>query len=167
MENYSPLPPIRRLVSGHNDKGEAVVTGDTGLRGEILKHGSAVKLLWSSSSVPADVESADDQGLVHTGLVNNGTVLRFVDLPPNSTGHMHRSISLDYITVVEGEVVLNLDDGSKTVCEKGTVIVQQATMHAWSNVRDEWARILCFLVPARAPTINGKLLETSVHFHVK
>lgn len=167
MEDYSPLPPVRRLVSAHNEKGEAVVTRDTRLCGEIQKHGSAVKLLWSSSSVPADVESNEDQGLVHTGLVNNGTVLRFVDLPPRCTGHMHRSISLDYITVMEGEVVLELDDGSKTTCKKGTVIVQQATMHAWSNVRDDWARILCCLVPAHAPTVNGKPLETFVHFHVK
>ena len=166
MANYSPLPPVRRLVTGHNDKGEAHVARDSELRGEIQEHGTAVTLLWSSASVPANVDVTEDKGLVKTGLVNDGTVVRFIDLPPRSTGRMHRSISLDYIMVVKGRVLLDLDDGSRTVCEKGMLVVQQATMHAWSNFTDEWTRLLCFLVPATAPIINDKPLETSIDFSV-
>lgn len=46
---------------------------------------------------------------------------------------MHRTESVDYGIVVHGEIVLVLDDGSRTHLQAGDVVVQRGTDHAWEN----------------------------------
>jgi hypothetical protein len=46
---------------------------------------------------------------------------------------MHRTESIDYGIVVFGEIVLVLDDGSRTHLQAGDVVVQRGTDHAWEN----------------------------------
>ena len=167
MDNFSPIDPIRRVVTSHNKDSQAIVWRDDHLHGKLGTHGNAVTLLWSSDSHPAEVTSKTDKGKVETGLVNNGSVLRIVDLPPNSVGRLHRSISLDYVLVIKGSVVLSLDDGSRTTVNEGDLVVQQATMHGWDNEADVWARILCCLMPAKAPVVEGVQLDRHVDFDVK
>ena len=70
---------------------------------------------------------------------------------------MHRSQSLDYGIVLEGNVILKLDDGSETPMTRGDIAVQRATMHAWSNPsQTEWARVLFVLQDCEPVIINGK-----------
>lgn len=167
MDGCSPLDPIRRIVTSHNETGQATIWREDYLHGELAAHGNAVTLLWSSDSHPAEVTSKTDKGQVETGLVNDGSVLRIVDFPPKSVGRLHRSISLDYVLVLKGRVVLTLDDGSRTAVNEGDLVVQQATMHGWDNDSDAWARILCCLMPAKAPIVAGVQLESHVDFKVK
>jgi quercetin dioxygenase-like cupin family protein len=162
-----PPPPIRRIVTSHNDQAKAYISRDDLLLAEPQAHGNIATLLWSSDTFPADVMTTADMSAVSTGIVNNGSVLRVVDFPPRSKGKLHRTISQDYIVVLKGTVVLTLDDGSKTPVTEGGVVVQRATMHGWDNDTDEWARILCVLVPARAPVVGGVELQTHMTFEVK
>lgn len=56
---------------------------------------------------------------------------------------MHRTTSLDAGVVMEGSVVAVLDSGEEHLMNKGDVMVQRATMHAWRNPSStEWARML-------------------------
>jgi quercetin dioxygenase-like cupin family protein len=83
--------------------------------------------------------------------VSTGTVLRYVDIPPGKTSPMHKTVSLDYGVVLEGEVELVLDSGETRLMRRGDICVQRATMHAWRNVSDEeWVRMLYVLQPARS-----------------
>ena len=50
----------------------------------------------------------------------------------------HRTDSLDYAIVLEGEITLLVDDGEATL-KAGDVAVQRATSHAWSNRTDRIA----------------------------
>ena len=167
MDGFSPLSPIRRVVTSHNEEGQAIIWRDSELRGKLASHGNGVTLLWSTDSHPAEIVSTTDMGQAETGLVNNGSVLRIVDFPPHAAGRLHRSISLDYIVVLKGSVVLSLDDGSRTTVNEGDLVIQQATMHAWENENEGWARILCILMPAKAPTIEGVALDAHTPFRVK
>ncbi|QKX62822.1 uncharacterized protein TRUGW13939_09987 [Talaromyces rugulosus] len=126
-----PLPAVRRLVTGHNSQGNAIVWKDNEIRASQIGHGPFLTPIWSTAELPPDVTTAEDLGLVDTGLANKGTICRIVDFPPNSVGKVHRSITLDYIYVLEGQVTLTLDDGSKTKVQKGDIVVQQGTMHGW------------------------------------
>ncbi|EXJ96306.1 hypothetical protein A1O1_01432 [Capronia coronata CBS 617.96] len=153
---------MRRIVTSHNEKGEAIISRDTQIISQILPHGVGSAQIWSSDSSPADVASSDDKGDVEAGFVSGGSIFRVVDVPPRSTGALHRSISLDYIIVQRGTVVLNLDDGSRTKVDPGGIVVQQATMHGWDNQGDEWARLLCIMLPAKAPVVGGKELRTDL-----
>ncbi len=45
---------------------------------------------------------------------------------------MHRTQTVDYAIVLEGEVVAILEEG-ETVMRQGDVLIQRATNHAWAN----------------------------------
>jgi len=92
-------------------------------------------------------------------IIGNGTVLRYVDMPPGALSPMHRTISLDYGVVIEGEVALVLDSGEERVMKRGDVSIQRATNHAWRNMSStNWARMLYILQPAQPIEVAGQKL---------
>ncbi len=67
---------------------------------------------------------------------------------PGATSPMHRTVSLDYGVVLEGEVELVLDSGEVRLLKRGHVAVQRGTNHAWRNAsKSEWAG--CFMCSRR------------------
>ena len=69
---------------------------------------------------------------------------------PDGNG-MHRTQSIDYDVVIEGEIWLELDDGAETCLRQGDIVVQGGTRHAWRNKSDADAVMLFVLVGAQAP----------------
>ncbi|KAL4880402.1 hypothetical protein BJY04DRAFT_228678 [Aspergillus karnatakaensis] len=161
-----PLPTVRRIVTGHNNEIQAVIQRDGLVSARQAGHGPYITRLWASHELPPNANATSDMGLVETGLSNNGTICRIVDFPPSSKGMVHRSMTLDYIYVAKGEIVLTLDDGSRTVVKEGEVVVQQATMHGWDNETDSWARLLCILIAAEPPVVQGQQLKAEVPFQI-
>jgi mannose-6-phosphate isomerase-like protein (cupin superfamily) len=62
---------------------------------------------------------------------------------------MHQTDSVDFLYVVSGEVVLELDDGAERRLQPGDCVIQNGTRHAWRNRSDEECVILVVLVGAR------------------
>lgn len=58
---------------------------------------------------------------------------------------MHRTESVDYGVVIEGELTLVLDD-SEVQLSAGSVVVQRGTNHAWANRSGKPCRMLFVLV---------------------
>jgi len=108
----------------------------------------------------ADIAAHEQKMASPFGLVTKGgTVLRYVDLAPGYTCMMHRTQSVDYGIVLEGEVVSVLGSGEEYVMRRGDVTVQRATMHAWRNdSATEWARIIFALQDCRPLVVGGKRL---------
>lgn len=70
---------------------------------------------------------------------------------------MHRTESIDYGIVLEGEVTLILDD-SATVLRAGDIVVQRGTNHAWSNRGSVPCRIAFILLDGKyAPEVKDAL----------
>jgi hypothetical protein len=46
---------------------------------------------------------------------------------------MHRTRSVDYGVVLDGEIWLELEDGAQTLLTPGDTVVQIAGRHAWHN----------------------------------
>ena len=59
--------------------------------------------------------------------------------------HMHRTETIDYGIVLEGEIVLILDN-EETLCRQGDIIVQRGTNHGWANRSDRNCRIAFILI---------------------
>lgn len=57
---------------------------------------------------------------------------------------MHRTESVDYGIVLDGQIVLLLDE-DEVVLETGDVVVQRGTIHAWTNRTDRITRMLFIL----------------------
>lgn len=73
---------------------------------------------------------------------------------------MHRTESVDYGIVIEGEMTLVLDD-SEVLLKAGSVVVQRGTNHAWANRSGRPCRMLFVLVdgayePAIARALAGR-----------
>ncbi|MGR6999375.1 cupin domain-containing protein [Yinghuangia aomiensis] len=56
----------------------------------------------------------------------------------------HKTDTLDYILVLDGDIELVLDDETVTVKE-GDVVVQRNTNHAWRNKGDKPVRLVTFM----------------------
>jgi mannose-6-phosphate isomerase-like protein (cupin superfamily) len=73
---------------------------------------------------------------------------------------MHRTESIDYGVVIEGEMTLVLDD-SEVLLKPGSVVVQRGTNHAWANRSGKPCRMLFVLIdgvyePALAAAIASR-----------
>jgi mannose-6-phosphate isomerase-like protein (cupin superfamily) len=62
---------------------------------------------------------------------------------------MHTTDSVDYDVVLDGEIVLELDEGREVTLRAQDVAVQHGTRHAWRNRSDRPATMLFVLVGAR------------------
>ena len=62
---------------------------------------------------------------------------------------MHKTNTVDYAVVFEGEIWLELDDGKAVHLQKGNVVVQNGTRHAWRNKGAAPATMLFFLNGAK------------------
>lgn len=95
-------------------------------------------------------------------VIPGGSVLRIVDFGPGSgekKPFMHRTISIDYGIVTEGEVTLTLDSVEAKLMKKGDIVIQRGTNHAWKNNSEtEWARVVFILLEAEPVEINGEKL---------
>jgi hypothetical protein len=121
-------------------------------------------LAYTSDRIPSQLSADTDIASYERYLgsppglsISTGTVCRIVDMPPGSTSPMHRTVSLDYGVVLEGEVELILDSGDKRLLRRGDVAVQRATNHAWKNVSPNqgWSRMPYVLTPCRPVEVEG------------
>ena len=129
------LPAVRRVVTGHDRNGRAVLRSDDRFETQLIPSGDAAfALLWTTETVPADNNDETDGRLRDAGLtLDGGSVLRIVDMMPGGASPTHRTNSIDYGIVLSGEVELELDDGVLTLLGPGDVVVQRGTIHLWRN----------------------------------
>src|SRR5438477_13211915 len=119
---------IRRVVTGHDRDGRAVVAIDEVCRNVISRrpqHESCV--VWSTGSFPADNSSALDGGARAVATTDpDGTVFRLVEYGPGVTPRNHRTESVDYAVVLSGEIDMEME-GTIVHLRQGDVLVQRGT----------------------------------------
>lgn len=141
--------------------------------------GYRVTNLWCTQASPASVHApdriAEHQGVAPPP---GGTVLRIIDFPPEpkdpqvleqmlhatfgsmyrDAQHapkpgehpgMHRTATVDYALMLEGELVAIMDKGETTL-RAGDVLIQRGTNHAWANRSGQAARVAFILVDGKA-----------------
>jgi hypothetical protein len=94
--------------------------------------------------LPVDWDPTTDAALEEAALKFPGLLEAF---DPEHAG-MHTSQTVDIAVVLEGTVVLELDDEATRSLDKGAVIIQNGTKHKWSNPSSERAWVLFVLVGA-------------------
>jgi len=151
---------IRRVVTGHDTSGHAIVKID-----EVVKNlassrlGATACVVWTTEGFRVDNDGDEDAGLRKTGTtLDNGTVFRILELVPGVTPRNHRTDSIDYAVVMSGEVEMELDD-AKVHLKAGDVLVQRGTIHNWVNRGSEPCVIAFVLIAAKPVTVGGKVLQ--------
>ncbi len=144
------MPSIpRRVVTGHDERGVSVFAADGPVPVvRTAPDGALFCEIWATSAMPAPVAAAEHDPTLSALSVPpapNGTKIRVNVFPPGAVSPMHRTQSVDYGIVLDGEVVLVLDE-SETTLRPGDVVVQRGTNHRWENRTDASARMAFILV---------------------
>jgi quercetin dioxygenase-like cupin family protein len=148
------VPPIRRVVTGHNGDGVAKVLTDGPARNaKFPAPGVVSTLIWCTDETPADIaagEDAEDMGdrILGTAPPPNGTRFCVMDIPPGNVGVMHRTETLDYVLVLSGEVEMLLNDSSVHLAA-GNILIQRGTNHGLRNSSANPARVAFVLIDAK------------------
>ena len=169
MSELNPRSYIRRIVTGHDAQGRAIVTEDQlapSVHTNPKRVGYHLTQLWMTDQTPAFVGNDADPTSRPLKLEppKNGTVVRIIEFGPegewlekidahgtkvawgalgtqtastNQTGQakhpfMHRTQTVDYALVLEGEITLVLDE-EEVLMKTGDFLVERGTNHAWAN----------------------------------
>ena len=151
---------IRRVVTGHDDDGKAVVQIDEVCRNVISRrerHHSCV--VWSTASFPVNNSGNEDESARAVGAPTaEGTVFRIIEYGPGVAPRNHRTSTIDYAVVISGEIDMELDNTTVHL-KAGDVIVQRGTIHNWVNRGGVPCVIAFVLIAAHAVVRAGKTLE--------
>jgi quercetin dioxygenase-like cupin family protein len=150
-EAINPDYAIRRIVTGHDADGKAIVTMDGPAPTQNMRGGIISTLIWGSDESPAEVWTGEDFGARENILEPppNGSWFRIVEFPAGGPGRVHRTDTVDYVVCMSGEIDMELDDGVTIHMAAGDVMVQQGTNHSWINRGTEPCRIAFGLIDAK------------------
>jgi quercetin dioxygenase-like cupin family protein len=151
---------VRRVITGHDASGKAVVKID-----EVAQHmfqgrpGATVCNVWTTEGFPVNNDGDDDAGLRKAGTtIENGTIFRILEFAPGLAPRNHRTDSIDYIVCMSGEIDMELDDTTVHL-EAGDVMVQRGTIHNWINRGTEPCVLAVILIAAKSVEAGGKVLR--------
>jgi quercetin dioxygenase-like cupin family protein len=165
---------VRRIVTGHDANGKAIVTTDerlTAVPRLNRPHISGCEI-WSTDKMPVD-NSAEADAPQRAGFVKcynyvgtgQGTVIRVTEFAPGAPKFMHRTETVDYAILLSGECDLELDDGKTVHMTQGDIVVQRGTMHAWVNNGSVPCVFAFILIDADPVEAAGQKLTT--HYPVR
>ncbi|MDF7776082.1 cupin domain-containing protein [Sphingomonas sp. AOB5] len=169
--------PVRRIVTGHDAKGEAIIVADGSparVYDQLGQPGLVFHEIWNTQQTPAQIDrDTAEAGEASLTLAPpaHGTRIRVLDIPPDTDefddeaarevfeaigggdahhggkrhATMHRTRSIDYGIVLEGEITLLLDE-QETVVRAGEIVVQRGTNHGWANHSGANCRIAFILI---------------------
>lgn len=168
-QNQEP-PKLRapnRFITDYNASGLAVFNTSIPepLPAEVIGN-MKFHLGYATTTIPADFTNHSDIATYSSFLstppgivIPGGSVLRVIDIGPGGETPMHRTVSLDYGVVLEGEIELVLDSGESRVMKRGDISVQRGTDHRWRNTsQTEWGRMLFVSQEAKPVDVSGKEL---------
>ena len=160
---------VRRIVTGHDANGKAVVASDERLTAVSRPGGANITgcEIWSTDSMPVDnspeAEAAQRAGFVkrynYVG-TGQGTAFRITELAPGHARFTHRTETVDYAILLSGEIDLELDGDEVAHLKPGDVVVQRGTIHTWVNKGSVPAVFAFILIDATPAEVNGELLRT-------
>ncbi|KAJ5921628.1 hypothetical protein N7454_009102 [Penicillium verhagenii] len=169
------LRPVTTHITGHNAEGKAILLSSKesprSFHGHVTpgqSHRMSFSVAYTTSQFPPDLNNDADLKAHNTvvnsgnlGLVNpGGSVFRIVDFAPNSPGAVHRTQSLDYGIVLEGQIEMILEEGEPVLLQRGDHAIQRATMHGWRNPSPtEWTRMAFVLQDCKPLTVGGTHLK--------
>jgi len=146
----------RRVVTGLNADGKSCMLID----GPVPKDQANTSLVWRTETLPADNSGKADPWVPfsHELLTCPGSRFILAQMPAGATGetYMHATNTIDYLVVLEGEVVLVLETGEVRL-KQGDLIVDRGVLHGWRNDGNDPAAFISIMLPAH-PVGAGEMV---------
>ena len=152
-----PGPQIRRVVTAHDAEGRAIVAIDD------VKQDERFTLIWTTEGFLVDNMDAADAGKRDVGItLPGGTVFRIGEIAPGARSPMHRTNSVDYGIVMDGDLDMEVDGGEVVHLKAGDVVVQRGTNHAWAKNSGAPVKMAWILIAADPVMIGGRALDPTM-----
>jgi len=147
---------IRRVVTAHDSAGRATVAIDEIATNIVAtRPGYSSAVIWSNGATPVDIDEVGDGGRRDVRqCAENGAIFRVVQYDPGVAPRNHRTETVDYASVLSGEIDMVLDDGLEVRLRAGDVLVQRGTIHNWVN-RGAVPCVIAFVLIAARPAKSG------------
>ena len=147
---------IRRVVTGHDEAGRAVVSIDSVVDyAHSMRPNHSSFVAWATDEHPINNKDPEDGRLKR---VVNGTpgstIFRVVEYGPGVASRRHRTNSLDYAIVMSGEIDMELDEGEVHL-KAGDILIQRGTIHNWIN-RGTEPCVIAFVLIAADPVLAAQ-----------
>lgn len=153
---------FRRVVTGHDDRGLAIIKRDEVLTSAERLPGYQALTVWCTAQLPVNNdENQDNNGL--PGPKGSRVLMRIGEMQPGATAtpaqYMHRTETLDYAVVLAGQCDMLLD-GGQTIRQlrAGDVVIQRGTNHAWVATGPDPVKFLFVLIDAHPVRVGDKVL---------
>ena len=161
---------MSQYITTHNANGEAIFSKLITEHHEMQIPMGTIKNIWSNRQFPMNLSTEVDIEQYEHDRTNkffpgdrricpqSGATACIISMKPNAEGGFHRTMTLDTIVVLEGEIEVHLDSGERRVAKAGDSIVQRGTMHKWVNVTpgSGWAKWISFIQVIEEPLEIGK-----------
>jgi len=148
---------VRRVVTGHDKNGKAVVRiDDVKANWSPGRANQERQNIWTTNDLPVHfAEDAEDKGARQIGTtITGGSVFRVVEFGPGVAPRNHRTDSIDYAVVMSGEIDMEMDDTIVRL-KAGDVLVQRGTIHNWVNKGTKPCVIAFILIASDGKTAVG------------
>jgi|SRR3954468_5745006 mannose-6-phosphate isomerase-like protein (cupin superfamily) len=169
---------VRRVVTGHDKSGKSVFVSDETVDPVLTTGMAQFQpyVLWGADKPPqfpddgtmpefrtyfppvggfrfgiftvlpgAEQPGAADEAALEEVEAKLPGLLRYMDATDPG---MHTTDTIDFEVVLEGTIVLELDDGAEVTLNPGDTVVQNGTRHRWRNPGDTPARLALFICGA-------------------
>jgi len=178
--------PFRRVVTGHDAQGRAIIQSDAPpprTRKVGGPNGPTFYEVWNTRETPVLIDRSSGEppeADLTLAPPKSGTRIRVLDFPPESEEmrkitseqarehfaelgaanavrhgsgparhpYMHRTETVDYGIILEGEITLIMDEG-ETVVRAGDIVIQRGTNHGWANRSGKNCRVAFVLIDGR------------------
>jgi quercetin dioxygenase-like cupin family protein len=141
---------IRRFVTAEQADGGVLVRLDEAIPD--TDTASPATVLWGWDNLPALPIRPDNLGPEHVERElfppAGGASVNLVVFPPGGGGAMHRTDSVDFAFVLEGEVVLRHPGNEDITLRRGDFFVQNGAIHEWLNSSAEPCVMACVVLAA-------------------
>ena len=149
---------VRRIITGTVNGQSTIVADDLGPQIPMATN------VWVASRAHALGYDPAGEKSLPLEPPPGGSNWRIVEWPPDAiyveelarnpmegldSAGMHRTDTLDYVPILDGEIELVLETGS-VLCRTGDCIVQRATTHAWRNRSNRAVRMAVVMISAPA-----------------
>jgi quercetin dioxygenase-like cupin family protein len=149
---------VRRVVTGHNVQGHAVVKAIdvVPLVTRSIPNWQGAEL-WATSNMPTDNDALDVVP-INAGAMGGRSVLRQMCILPGGSTGMHRTLTLDYVIILSGQLDMELDSGDIVKLGPSDIVIQRGTNHRWTNSSDEPCRCAFVQFDAKPVTVGTTVL---------
>lgn len=155
----------RTVITSHNPDGTSKIASDAAAKALPMgssSTGSSFSCFHIAEKVPVNAVEplpSDNDSVVIPRAPPTGLMFGSVDFQPGTSTPMHRTMSVDYGTILEGEITLILDGGEETVLKAGDVYVQRGTSHSWVNRGTSICRMTFVAVSRDEIVVGGASLD--------